>query len=307
MRIAIIGRSEILYDTAIYLESLGHEIVLIITAKQAPEYTRTVEDFRALAEGLDTSFICTPNIEKGIDLLKELGGVDIGVSYNYVGVIPSSVIDLFPYGILNAHGGDLPRYRGNACQAWAIINNEPRIGLCVHYMIADELDSGNIVARDYFELAVNTKITEVHQWMTGRIPVLFGEALSLLSKDSTYILESQSADPRSILRCYPRRPEDGKIDWRCTNDQVLRLINASNKPYPGAFCVFSDRPMIIWDAETVHDNENYCAVAGQVIHITSLYIDVACGKGKLRIKSVEVDGVVDYPSVWIKSIRNRLL
>ena len=36
------------------------------------------------------------------------------------------VIDFFELGILNAHGGDLPRYRGNACQAWAIINGEER-------------------------------------------------------------------------------------------------------------------------------------------------------------------------------------
>ena len=36
-----------------------------------------------------------------------------------------STIDLFPLGIL-IHGGDLPKYRGNACQAWAIINGEEK-------------------------------------------------------------------------------------------------------------------------------------------------------------------------------------
>ena len=29
-------------------------------------------------------------------------------------------------GILNAHGGDLSKYRGNACQAWAILNGEKK-------------------------------------------------------------------------------------------------------------------------------------------------------------------------------------
>ena len=37
---------------------------------------------------------------------------DIVISVNYSGIIPQEVIDLFDNGILNAHGGDLPRYRG---------------------------------------------------------------------------------------------------------------------------------------------------------------------------------------------------
>jgi methionyl-tRNA formyltransferase len=69
---------------------------------------------------------------------------DIAVSINYTGVLPQGVIDLFPIGVLNAHGGDLPRYRGKACQAWAIINRESRIGLCIQKMIGGELDSGEV-------------------------------------------------------------------------------------------------------------------------------------------------------------------
>ncbi|GAB1465742.1 hypothetical protein MASR2M54_12420 [Aliarcobacter cryaerophilus] len=51
---------------------------------------------------------------------------EIAVSLNYSSIISQNVIDLFPLGVLNAHGGDLPRYRGNACQAWAIINGEEK-------------------------------------------------------------------------------------------------------------------------------------------------------------------------------------
>ena len=38
------------------------------------------------------------------------------------------------------------RYRGNACQAWAILNGE-KISLCIHKMIGGELDSGDIITR----------------------------------------------------------------------------------------------------------------------------------------------------------------
>lgn len=157
MRIAIIGRTEILYDTAFRLQASGHEISVIVTAKEAPEYTKTSDDFRSLAERKGIPFVHTTRIEEAIPLIAKLPKFHVGVSLNYSGIIPQSVIDFFPLGILNAHGGDLPRYRGNACQAWAIINGEERVGLCIHRMIGGELDNGDIIARDYFPLTLNTK------------------------------------------------------------------------------------------------------------------------------------------------------
>lgn len=305
MRVAIIGRTEVLYEAALKLKKQGYEIALIITAKEAPEYQKTADDFLVLAKEWDIPYVCTSRIMDVYEKVRSIPLIDIGVSLNYIGIIPQAMIDLFPLGILNAHSGDLPRYRGNACQAWAIINGETRIGLCIHQMIGGELDSGAILAREYYPININTKVTEVYQWFSERVPFLFLDALNKISFDPLFVLEVQSE--QNALRCYPRRPEDGRIDWRGTNEQILRLINASNKPYSGAFCTFSDRSMIIWDAELADDNENYCAIAGQVIHISKHYIDVACGKGKLRVKQVEIDGVVDCPSVWIKSIRNRLL
>ena len=44
MKIAIIGRTEALLDTATALRKAGHEIACILTAKEAPEYTRTADD-----------------------------------------------------------------------------------------------------------------------------------------------------------------------------------------------------------------------------------------------------------------------
>jgi len=221
-------------------------------------------------------------------------------------VIPQDVIDLFPLGILNAHGGDLPRYRGNACQAWAIINGENRVGLCIHRMVGGELDSGDIVARDYYPLSVSTKITDVYAWMNRQIPVLFSEALQLLAKDGSFVLERQSKDPRDALRCYPRKPDDGRIEWSKEAVEVLRLINACNKPYAGAFCNFQGQQIIVWDASLVEDNENYLAVPGQITLVGHGFVEVATGCGKIRLCRIEIDGKMFNPDQIIKSIRNRL-
>lgn len=230
---------------------------------------------------------------------------DIAVSINYTGVVPQSVIDLFRLGVLNAHGGDLPRYRGNACQAWAILNGEERIGLCIHKMIGGELDSGDIIARDYLPIDHRTKVTQAWDWMARRVPILMVEAVEQLANDLDYILERQSKDPKAALRCYPRKPEDGRIDWNKPALDVLRLVNASNKPHAGAFCEFDGDKLIIWDAEPVEDGEIFCAVPGQITKIGDGFVEVACASGKLKLLVVEFQEQSTAPSSFIRSIRRR--
>ena len=309
MKIAIIGRSENLYESAQALVKAGHEIVLIISAKEAPEYTKTLNDFRQLATDMKAEFVHAPNMTAtpdAIEALQRVQPLDIGISYNYTSVIPQRVIDLFHLGILNAHGGDLPRYRGNACQAWAILNGEDRVGLCIHRMIGDELDSGDIIARTYLPIDINSTIGQAMDWIGRVMPSLFVEALEQLRRDPGFFIERQPKDQALALRCYPRRPEDGRIDWRKSAADVLRLINASGKPYAGAFCYFEGQKMIVWSAELVEDGEVFCAVPGQVTALAETFIDVACGSGKIRIQNAEVDGRSASPPVWIQSIRKRL-
>lgn len=285
MKIAIIGRSEVLYDTARALLGFGYEIACILTAKEASEYTRTAKDFEDLAAELNVPFARGSNILKHKCFLRD-AKADIAVSINFSGIIPQAVIDIFPSGILNAHGGDLPRYRGNACQAWALLNGEDQIGLCIHKMIGDELDSGDIISRDYYPAHINTKIGEVWSWVQARTPHLFLSACQNLAKNPKYILEAQPKDTKFALRCYPRKPEDGKIDWSKSAIDVLRLINASGPPYAGAFATLNGQKILIFDAEIMEDGEIYCAVPGQITKIDKLAGSycVATGKGKITIK-----------------------
>ena len=305
MRVAIIGRTEILYNTALHLQKAGYTITCILTAKEAPEYTRGAADFEALAEQWNVPFAQGPRIVEHMHFLKASQS-QIAVSINYTGIVPQEVIDIFPLGILNAHGGDLPRYRGNACQAWAILNGEKRIGLCVHRMIGGELDSGDIISRDYLSIDLNTKVTDAWNWMVERSPALMLEAVEQLARDSDYVLERQSKNPADALRCHPRRPEDGRIDWNRPAADILRLVNASNRPYAGAFCNHTGRKLVIWDAEAVHDDEKFCAVPGQVTRVGRDGVDVACRGGKIRLLTVDIDGVAVHASTILHSTRVRL-
>lgn len=299
-----------LLETARHLRECGHAIALVATNPSGPltaGYDVEVGAFEALAAESGCPFIVCNRLEPATHLdAFTRSGADIGVSINWKTVISEPFIQSFPHGILNAHGGDLPRYRGNACQAWAILNRESRIGLCIHKMVPGELDSGDILSREYLSIDVSTKVTRVYEWMAERVPALFAKALELLRSDPSYVLEIQSRDPADALRCYPRTPEDGRIDWRKSAEDVVLLVNASNHPFAGAFFLYGDVRVTVWDAQEVRDGENFLAVPGQVLRIGTDGVEVACGRGKVRLWTLDANGHGIGVRELVRSVRDRL-
>ena len=310
MTIGIIGRSEFTYESMILAIDKGHDIAFIVTSKQAPEYKYTSKDFEDFAKKINVPFFHDPNInsEKLIQVVEDTKP-DICISVNYSGIISKNVISLFPFGILNAHAGDLPKYRGNACQAWAIINKEEKIGLCIHKMIGGELDSGNIIARNYFDLNINSRISEIFIWMETQIPILMMEAITKLKINPLYVLDIQSKNEKDILRTYPRLPEDGLIKWNKESEEIVRLINASSEPFSGAFTFFKNKKVIVWRAEKINCNERFLGIPGQISNINKDdgSVEVLTGNcQKIKILEVEIENIRDVPSHFIKSLRSRL-
>ena len=59
MNIAIIGRSEIMYETINLCLEQGFKIPIIITSKETPEYKRSISDFEIISKNIDEeNFIC---------------------------------------------------------------------------------------------------------------------------------------------------------------------------------------------------------------------------------------------------------
>jgi methionyl-tRNA formyltransferase len=308
MKFVAIGRGKILYDTIELLVQSGHEIVGIATDIAAPEYTRQVSDFLELAKREGVSIVVSKSSFEIDNFLRNLPPFEIGISVNHRSILKKETIGFFEYGILNLHGGDLPRYRGNACQAWAILNLETSVGICVHKMIPDVVDEGPILVREYLEISLDTKIWDVLSWMENVGPKMFLQAINLLSIDTNFQIEDTRESNTRSLRCYERRPSDAQIDWNVSAKSVLALINASSYPYSGAYTIYKTQKMFVDDASIASLNFDILAIPGQVVELRPKSIVIACKDGEalevLRVRLEDAKPLI--PRSIIKSTKVRL-
>ena len=305
MKIILIGRTRLLRSVGLEALSRGHEILAIVTAKESAESVEDADLLRAFARENSLEFIYSPNLRSIEEDLKKLGPIDIGLSVNYVSIVDDLSIANFRLGILNIHGGDLPRYRGNACQAWAILNGENRVGLCIHKMIGGQIDSGDIIQRDYLPIDETTYVGDVLAWINLRAPSLTVDAAEALDFDPSFVLEVQSSDPLQSLRTYSRRPEDGQVNWSSSHTDVLRLVRASGHPYSGAFTYLNGELVRIWEAHHVV-YPPISSVPGQIVGISEDWFDVSVYDGSQVIRVT--GATIDRDSNWnrlVKSTRQR--
>lgn len=308
MKVAAIGRTEMLYDSIIEVKKNGHEIVLIVTCQESSEYKKNANDFKLLAESLGVDFIQTENINSSevMEIIKK-NAPDIAISINWRSIIRQEVLDCFQYGIINAHAGDLPRYRGNAVPNWAIILGEKEIVLTLHLMVLD-LDAGPKVLQRKIPIDTNTMIGDVYKFMQRNFPDMFAEVVNGLEK-GTIIPQRQSIYPSHALRCYIRIPKDSEIDWGQTGIQLDRLVRAVSEPFGGAYTYNGTEKLIIWRAHYEPSIIPFLGTPGQIAERRPATgeVLVVTGEGFLVLEQVEVkDGGQKKATEVIKSTGIRL-
>jgi len=80
------------------------------------------------------------------ELIKNSVKADIGVLAAYGEIIPKTVIDTFPHGILVVHPSLLPKYRGASPIQGAIANGDKQVGVTIIKM-DEKMDHGPIVSQ----------------------------------------------------------------------------------------------------------------------------------------------------------------
>lgn len=304
MRLAVIGRTEMLVNAARHLRELGHDIGLVMTTGEEA----AVQPFADLAVECSADFINDRKINSEPVRSRLLAsGCELGVSLNWITIVRRETVDCFKHGIVNAHGADLPRYRGNACANWAIMQGEPQVGLVVHRM-TPELDAGPIYARELLPLSGTTYIGDVYDWIAQRVPHMYAKAIEMMNSGTEPT--PQDGNPAAALRAYPRRPADSRILWHQGADAIHRLVRASSRPFAGAYCFLEDgRKVIVWRANVATPISQHLGMPGQPCEPVGADPMIACGVGFLQLSEIEVEGLSsDQAKAQInKSVRKRLV
>ncbi|MDQ5950416.1 MAG: methionyl-tRNA formyltransferase [Patescibacteria group bacterium] len=151
------GSSEISVTALEVLKEKGFLPTLIITKPDAPQgrgLVVTPSPVKVWGEKNNIE-IFTPTSLKSPEVLSQLSKVNcpVAVLVSYGKIIPESIINLFPKGILNLHPSLLPLLRGPAPFEYSILNlSKDQIGVSI--MLLDKgMDSGDVLAQKKVELA----------------------------------------------------------------------------------------------------------------------------------------------------------
>ncbi len=215
-------------------------------------------------------------------------GADVFVVAAYGLILPSEILDMPPRGCINVHASLLPRHRGAAPVAWAILCGDEQTGITT--MLMDEgLDTGPMLLRRDRALGPRDTTGEVTEKLADIGAELLVETLAGLESGSV-VPQPQPQD--GVTLAPSLKKADGAIDWREDAVAVDRRIRAM-QPWPGSFTFRGDERLVVWEARPC-DVASVDPVAstepGAVIRVGAEGIRVACGRHAVDIVALQRAG-----------------
>jgi len=198
-------------------------------------------------------------------------------------ILPPEVLAIPPHGCLNVHASLLPRYRGAAPIAAAILAGEEQTGVTL--MLMDEgLDTGPILTQ------AGCKIEP--QDTTGSLSVKLahlgaGLLVETLPRWLDGQLVPQPQDNSLATYCRMVTKKDGLLDWSLPATALWLRVRAYH-PWPGAYTCWQGRLLKILRARPVTlglSNEK----PGQVISLDG-EVAVVTGTDALVLEEVQLAG-----------------
>ncbi len=236
----------------------------------------------ALQHGLH---ILQPERAKGEAFQEEIRGLqpDLIVVVAYGQILPKSILSIPKFGAVNVHASLLPKYRGAAPIAWAILKGEKVTGVTT--MMMDEgMDTGDILFQAEVPIGDEETCDRLHDRLASSGAQLL---LETLEKMKTGDIRPIPQDHSKATYAPPLKKEDGHIDWGKGAKDIDRQIRAFN-PWPGAFTKWGDQLLKIFKGEV--KEETPTGKPGAVVWAGLDFVEVETGKGSFRIQEVQLEG-----------------
>ena len=197
-------------------------------------------------------------------------------------ILPQAVLDFFPAGCINIHASLLPRWRGAAPIQRAILAGDRETGISIMRMERG-LDTGPIYLIKTIPILPDDDAGSLHDRLAALGARCIIEALPKIA-EGTLAPAPQTSD--GITYAHKITKPEAAIDWQRESWEVDRQVRAFN-PFPGAFSMLRNEPVKIWRGFASADAQG---VPGEILGCGPEGIDVACGKGKLKITELQKAG-----------------
>lgn len=208
---------------------------------------------------------------------------DLVVVVAFGQILPKSILNIPKYGAINIHASLLPKYRGAAPIAWAILNGEKVTGITA--MAMDEgMDTGDILLQMETTIGNEEMCETLHDRLASLGAQLLNRTLEKMKAGSIHPIPQ---DHSKATYAPPLKKEDGHIDWKKGANEINRQVRAFN-PWPGAFTKLGDQWLKIYKGEI--RERPLTGKAGAVVWVGSDFIEVETGKDSFRIKEVQLEG-----------------
>src|SRR3989338_294818 len=210
---------------------------------------------------------------------------EVGVVAAYGQLIPRELLALPTHGMLGVHPSLLPKYRGAAPVAWAILNGESTTGVTI-FKLNERLDAGAML----FQQSVPIEAGEDADTLTNRLARHGADALlRTLEMMASGQARDQAQDESRASLAPKFTKAQGEIDWRQPAEFIDRLVRATI-PGPGAATAGRGGSLKIWSARVGEPGPNASAAPGTVLEATADALAVATGRGALLIRELQPAG-----------------
>ena len=291
MRLAFLGTPAFAVPTLERLGARGHAVLAVVTQPDRPKgrgqaLAPSPVKEAALRLGLPVYQPERIKRPEAVEYLRALAP-DAMVVVGYGQIIPQSILDIPPLGILNVHASLLPKYRGAGPIQWSIVNGETVTGVTIMRIDAG-LDTGPMLLQSETAIDADETAIELGCRLSTMGADLLVEALDAIEAGR---IVPQPQDNAQATYAPMLKKEDGRIDWRRSAVQIHNRVRGM-QPWPGAYSTFRGAALHVWRARPIES----CAgrTPGTLVSVKPLA--VACGVGALELIEVQLEGRKRMPA-----------
>jgi methionyl-tRNA formyltransferase len=207
--------------------------------------------------------------------------VEVALVAAYGRILPRDVLVGPRLGCVNVHASLLPKYRGAAPIAWAIVHGESESGITL--MKLDEgMDTGPTFAR----IATPIRPDETAGDLGARLAQMGAHAVrEWLPRYVEGVCALEAQDDTQATAAPMLEKEHGRIDWAKNARQVHDHVRGMH-PWPGAFTTARGGTVKV-RATRVVEGQRPGARGGQVVIADKSRVLVACSDGCVELVGVQ--------------------